>query len=44
MAAGEARLSAPLTPEYVEVAINLLKALRQSMEEASEKEKGTAQG
>ncbi len=32
LAAGKARLSAPLTAEYVDVAINLLQALRQSME------------
>lgn len=44
LSAGEARLHAPLTPEYVEVAINLLRALKISMEEAQEQKAGAAEG
>ncbi|MCL0044058.1 hypothetical protein M1N24_00810 [Dehalococcoidia bacterium] len=47
VAAGKARLDAPLTAEYVEVAINLLQALKVSMEEeepVTQRKQTTEQG
>ena len=44
LVAGEARLNAPLTPEYVDVAINLLRALKTDMEEAPVEAREATQG
>ncbi len=43
LVAGGARLTAPLTSEYVDVAINLLRALKIEMDEAPPEKPGTAQ-
>lgn len=42
--ADKARLNVPLTPGYVDMAINLLRALRVEMEEAPQEESNAAQG
>ena len=42
LVAGAARLSAPLTEEYVDVAINLLRALKAGMEEEASQERSDA--
>ena len=44
LVAGKARLSAPLTTEYVDVAINLLRALKVDMEEVPKEASDAAQG
>ncbi|MSQ22777.1 MAG: hypothetical protein EXR53_05675 [Dehalococcoidia bacterium] len=41
--AGGARLNAPLTPEYVDVAIGLLRALKASMEESARAKVGASE-